>query len=81
MHSPTLKTVLMVEDVLKNSGEPIKRTEIKKRLKKKMMHQTLNQVLDYLEDRNMIIDHHKGVLWTHNPNKGLKKAIEVGLKI
>ena len=71
----------MVENVLKKSGGPIKRSEIKKRLKTQIMHQTLNEILDYLEGRNLIIDSHKGIIWIYNPNKRLEKAVKQGLEI
>ncbi|MCK4670823.1 MAG: hypothetical protein KAT43_06480, partial [Nanoarchaeota archaeon] len=48
-HSPTLNTVLMVEDTLKEAGEVITIAELKRRLPKKVMHQTLIQILDYLQ--------------------------------
>ncbi|MCK4670733.1 MAG: hypothetical protein KAT43_06030, partial [Nanoarchaeota archaeon] len=48
-HSPTLNTVLMVEETLKEAGEVIPIAELKRRLPKKVMHQTLIQILDYLQ--------------------------------
>ena len=47
-HSPTLNTVLMVEGILKN-GDLMTVAELKKKLPKKVMHQTLLQILDYLQ--------------------------------
>ena len=32
--------------------------------------------LRYLEEKGMIIDSHKGILWVYNPSPKLKKAIE-----
>jgi len=63
IHYPNLKTVIEIENVLKSSGPPLKRIEIKVRLSKKVMHQTLNVALSYLEDRGLIADSHKGVIW------------------
>jgi hypothetical protein len=76
IHYPSLRTVLMVEKVLKNSEIAIDREEIKRRLPSQVMHQTLNLILSYLEEKGMIIDSHKGVLWIYNPSNKLKKAIE-----
>ena len=45
VHYPTLKTVIAVEDILKKSDGPVTRAEIKRRLKVKIMHQTLNLIL------------------------------------
>ncbi|MEK6812509.1 MAG: hypothetical protein AABX86_00130 [Nanoarchaeota archaeon] len=45
------------------------------------MHQTLNVVLEYLEQRGLILDGHKGILWTHNDNPKLRRAINQGTEI
>ena len=76
IHYPSLKTMLMVEKTLRNADEMIDREELKRRLPSKVMHQTLNLILRYLENRGMIIDNHKGILWIYNPSPKLKKAIE-----
>ncbi len=62
IHYPSMKTILEVEKVLK-LGSRMKREEIKKKLEKKIMHQTLNVVLKFLEERDLIEDGKKGVLW------------------
>ncbi len=81
IHYPTLKTLLMVEKTLRNAESMISREELKKRLPSKIMHQTLNLILNYLEGRGMIIDSHKGILWIYNPSPKLKKALERGREI
>ncbi len=78
IHYPTLKTILMVEKVLKESGEPLKKTEIKSRLPKKIMHQTLSMILDYLEERGLVLYGRKGYLWVYNPSEKLWKEIRKG---
>ena len=50
IHYPNLKTVLMVEDVLKKANNLMTREDLKKKLPTKIMHQTLNVILKYLED-------------------------------
>ena len=80
-HNPNLKTIEMIERVVKSANQPIKRTEIKKRIEKKVMHQTLNAVLNFLEKRNMILDTHKGIIWLNKPNAELMKALKQGLKL
>ncbi len=80
-HSPTLNTVLMVEDVLKEAGEVITVSELKRRLPKKVMHQTLIQVLDYLQLSGKIIIGTKGILWIYNESPKLRKAIEEGISV
>jgi hypothetical protein len=81
LHYPSLRTVIMVEDVLKKSNQAISREKIKDRLKKKVMHQTLNVILKYLEDSGKILDGHKGIVWIHNPSPKIDKAIINGLKV
>jgi len=81
IHYPSLRTVLMVEKILKNTEKAISREELKQRLPRKMMHQTLNLILSYLEGKGIILDSHKGILWIYNPSPKLKKAIETGLEI
>ena len=81
IHYPSLKTLLMVEKTLRNSEVAISREELKRRMPTKVMHQTLNVVLDYLEKRGMILDGEKGLLWIYNPSPKLKKAILAGKKI
>jgi hypothetical protein len=81
-HSPTLNTVLMVEDTLKNMNESaIKISELKRKLPKQVNHNTLMLVLEYLEKSNKIVFGLKGITWIHNTNKNLKKAIAKGLEV
>ncbi len=81
LHYPNLKTVLMVEEVLKNEQLPIKRETLKRKLSKKVQHQTLNVILKYLEDSGKIIDGHKGIIWVYNPSLEMKRAIEKGMRV
>ena len=81
IHYPSLKTVLMVEETLKKSNNLLRREELKRKLPKKIMHQTLNIILEYLEESGKIIDGRKGILWIYNPSPKLKKAIEKGMEV
>ena len=81
IHYPSLRTMLMVEKTLRGADKTIDREELKRRLPMKIMHQTLNIILAYLEEKGMIIDSHKGILWIYNPSPKLKKAIEKGREI
>lgn len=76
IHYPNLKTVLVIEKILRGADTTIDREELKRRLPMQIMHQTLNVILKYLEERGMIIDSHKGILWIYNPSPKLKKAME-----
>ena len=81
LHYPSLKTVLMIEDALKSANDLVTREELKEMLKTKVMHQTLNVVLGYLEESGKIIDGRKGILWIYNSSKKLDKAINEGLQV
>ena len=81
-HSPTLNTVLMVEEVLKNMNESvITIAELKRKLPKQVNHNTLMVILDYLEKSSMIAVTLKGITWVHNTNANMKKAIARGLEL
>lgn len=81
-HSPTLNTVLMVEDTLKDMDEGvITVAELKRLLPKQVNHNTLNLILEYLEESNKIAVTLKGITWIHNTNPKLRKANTGGLKL
>ena len=71
----------MIERILKEADTVIDREEIKRRLPVKIMHQTLNLILSYLESRGLIVDGHKGILWIYNPSPKLKREMEKGREI
>ena len=81
MHSPRLATVLMVEETLKDAKEVIKIAELKRRLAKKVMHGTLLQILDYLQESGKILITTKGVLWIYRPLAELEKLKKGGLEL
>ncbi len=81
MHSPTLNTVLMVEEELQKAGEILKISDLKRRLPKKVMHSTLMQVLDYLQESGKILITTKGVVWIFRPPMELEKMKQRGLEI
>lgn len=80
-HSPTLNTVLMVEEVLKDTGELITVADLKRKLPKKVMHQTLLRVLDYLQFSGKIIIGTKGILWVFAQRKELEDLISKGTEV
>jgi len=71
--SPTLNTVLMVEETLKNANEVLTIGQLKRVLPKQVMHQTLMAVIDYLEYSGKIVLHDDKILWTFKPQSKLKK--------
>ena len=81
-HSPTLNTVIMVEEVLKNMNESvITIAELKRRLPRQVNHNTLKVILEYLELSNKILITMRGITWIHNTNPNLQKAIVQGLEL
>ncbi len=81
LHYPNLKTVLMVEETLKKANHLMTREQLKKNLPTKVMHQTLNVILKYLEDSGKIIDGRKGILWIYNSSSKLDKVIKEGVEL
>jgi len=81
-HSPTLNTVLMVENTLLNMDKSIFTVaDIKKKLPKQVNHRTLMIILSYLEESNKIFVSIKGITWIHNTSPRLRKEISKGLEI
>ena len=80
LHSPNLNTILMVEGILKK-GELITLAQLKKVLPKQVMHQTLIQILDYLQLSGKIIIGTKGILWIFTEKKELNDLIQRGTEI
>lgn len=81
MHSPTLNTVIMIERVLQEAKEIIKVSELKRRLPKQVMHSTLMQILDYLQESGKVLITTKGVVWIYRPPAELEKLKQKGLEI
>jgi len=79
-HSPTLNTILMVEEALKK-GDLMTLAELKNKLPKKVMHQTLLQILDYLQFSGKIIIGTKGILWIFTERKELNELIKRGTEV
>ena len=81
-HSPTLNTVIMVEETLRNHGESvISVAELKKLLPRKVNHNKLKTILRYLDESNKILVTLDGITWIFNSNPKLKKAIAMGLEL
>ncbi|NQU79113.1 hypothetical protein HQ545_05070 [Candidatus Woesearchaeota archaeon] len=77
LHSPTLNTILMVEAVLEdNEGVFLSIPTLKKKLPKQVNHNTLMQILAYLEESNKISVSLKGVTWAHKLSSKLKRSLE-----
>ena len=65
IHYPRLDTVLRVEKVLKDADLAMSKNELIRRLPRKVMHNTLLQILDYLQISGKILFTSKGVIWIY----------------
>ncbi len=79
-HSPTLNTILMVEEALKDANKIVSIAELKRKIPRKVMHQTILQVLDYLQLSGKIIVGTEGVLWVFTERKDLDALIKKGIE-
>ena len=80
--SPTLDTVLMVERIIEDYSGEFNRTELWKKLPKKVMWQTFIVILDYLESINKIAFDKEGkiaYIWNPQLLKKLKARKEIKL--
>jgi len=81
-HSPTLNTVIMVEETLQNMDQTvITIAQLKRLLPKKINHNTLKVILRYLEESNKILVTIDGITWIFNPNPRLREAVSRGLEL
>lgn len=81
-HSPTLNTVLMVEEALKNmDNSAMTVAELKRSLPKQVNHNTLMSILEYLDNSNKIAIGVRGITWIKNDNPNLRKAASEGMEL
>ena len=81
-HSTTLNTVLMVENVIKNSkGSIITIPEIKRALPKQVNHNTLMRILEYLESSNKIAVTLNGITWIYDTDPTVRRLITTGRQL
>jgi len=79
---PNLNTVLMVEDFLElHRDMPISIANLRKGLPRKVMHQTLLVILDYLWNSGKIIYGPKGVQWIYSPPEHLATMARNSLEV
>lgn len=80
-HSPTLNTITMVEEALKSAKELITIAELKRRLPRKVMHGTLIQILEYLQESGKILMFPKGVVWAYMPPEEMERLKKSGIQL
>ncbi len=81
IHYPNLRTVMIVEEIIRKSETVVSKSELKRKLPAQIMHQTLNLILKYLEESGKIYVGKKGITWIYNNNPRLnfllKRAVRV----
>jgi hypothetical protein len=81
LHSPTLESVIMVEKAIQKYSQECGKYQLWKKLPKKMMYQTFQTILDYLEESGKVmIDKDGCLIWTYDPD-GIKKLLKSGVKL
>lgn len=71
--SPTLQTVLMVEKFIDDNSGEYKKTELFNKLPRKVMWQTFQVIMEYLESINKIAYDNEGyVVYIWSPELGKK---------
>ncbi len=81
IHFPNLRTVMYIEKVLQEADTVISKNELKRRLPTKIMHQTLNLILEYLEKSGKIIIGSKGIIWIKNDNLKFKELLRRAVRV
>ena len=83
LHYPRLDTILKVEAVLKSEKDPLSKNEIDRRLETKIMRQTLNVILEYLEESGKIMTTKSGIIWIYKNDISdvLKEKLAKGVTV
>ncbi|MEK6826657.1 MAG: hypothetical protein AABX90_03440 [Nanoarchaeota archaeon] len=81
LHSPTLDSVIMVEETIQEYSQECGKYQLWKKLPRKMMYQTFLLILNYLQESGKIfIDKDGCIIWTYNPRR-IKKLISEELVV
>ena len=75
-HSPTLDTIKMIENAIKNARTYPSINQLSRSLERQVQHQTIKETLNYLEKSNKIIfDKDGSIVWIFADNLKLKKLL------
>lgn len=77
-HSPTLDTVQMVEETVRRAKGVINIAELKRRLPRKVNHNTLKVILAYLQRSGKIEFALNGVVWVFMPREDIATILKKG---
>ncbi|WP_287950529.1 hypothetical protein [Acidiplasma sp.] len=67
IHYPRLDTVIMVENKIKSEEEWESKRQLWLSLDKKIMYQTFNIIISYLQDSGKIVIKNGKIIWIWNP--------------
>lgn len=77
-HSPNLATVQMVEEIIRKAKEVLSVADLKRRLPKKVNHNTLKVILNYLQQSGKIEFTLEGVVWIFLPKEDVASILSKG---
>ncbi len=80
LHSPTLDSVLMVEETARKYSGMYGKYQLWQKLPRKMMYQTFQAILGYLEESGKLIVENEKIIWIWDPAT-IRKLKERGLII
>lgn len=81
-HSPTLDTIKMVEDFIREHSGEYRRRALWERLPRKVMYQTFKTIIEYLlESGKIAIDVQGKVCWIYDPEFTRQYLAREGLRI
>jgi len=81
LHDPRMETILMVEKAILESEDYPARTELWKRLPRKIQYQTYKRILEYLEASGKIAFNSKKIIYTGVNNPKLQALMESSVRI
>jgi hypothetical protein len=65
--SPTLETIRMIENTIKDNNGKFTKTQVWRVLPRKVMYETYSKAFDYLKESNKITFNSKTVVWIYYP--------------
>jgi len=77
-HSPTLDTIQMVEETAQKAKGVVSIAELKRRLPRKVNHNTLKVILAYLQRSGKIEFALNGVVWVFMPREDIAMILKKG---
>jgi len=81
LHEPRLDTLLMIETAIIEMREDLTKTQLWKKLPKKMQYQTFKRALDYLEASNKIVYNDGIIVYTGVNSEKLKALRASAVKL